>query len=225
MKRASKVFTEQEKDRIQEAIAAAEAKTHAEIVPVVATASGRYDRAEDIVGLWLGLILMAAVWFVLSVQGTDDAQWGTTLSRFELPLLIVAVIFGFLLGAFIGTYTSWLRRMFTSKTEMKAEVTEMAQKAFYDQRVHHTGSAGGVLIYISLFERMAAIVGDQAVLEKLSQSSLDELCQFLIEGIQEGDTATALCGVIQQAGERLAALLPRTSDDENELSDALIFID
>lgn len=225
MKKASRVFTDQEKTRIEEAVAEAESKTHAEIVPVVATASGRYDRAEDIIGLWCGLILMVAVWFGLSRQGTGDAQWGTTLSRFELPLLIIAVVAGFLFGAFTGTYTGWLRRMFTPSKEMKAEVSEMAQKAFYDQRVHHTGQAGGMLIYISLFERMAAIVGDQEVLVQLGQPSLDELCQLLIEGIQEGDTATAICEVIRQAGERLAPVLPRASDDENELSDALIFID
>jgi putative membrane protein len=225
MKRASKVFTDQETARIEEAVTAAESKTHVEIVPVIATASGRYDRAEDIVGLWFGTIAMVAVWFALSIQGTDEAQWGTTLSRYELPLLAIAVVTGFLVGAFVATYTGWLRRVFTPRKEMTDEVTDMAQKTFYDQRVHHTGRAGGVLVYVSLFERMAAIVGDQEVIDKLGQSSLDELCQVLVEGIQEGDTATAICEVTRQAGERLASVLPRTSNDEDELSNALIFID
>ena len=98
MERASKFFTDFEKKRIEEAVTDAELKTSAEIVPAVATASGRYDRAEDIVGLWVGTIAMAVIWWVLDFDGGQEAQWGSTLSRFELPLLIAVVVLGFLLG-------------------------------------------------------------------------------------------------------------------------------
>ena len=61
MKPASSLFNDQARERVNQAIAQAESKTSAEVVPVVATASGRYDRPEDIVGLWLGIIALQAV--------------------------------------------------------------------------------------------------------------------------------------------------------------------
>ena len=54
MIKATRLITDADRQRINAAIADAELHTSAEIVPVVASASGRYDRAEDIAGLWLG---------------------------------------------------------------------------------------------------------------------------------------------------------------------------
>ena len=58
MKKASQHFTEEEKKKISQAVKDAESKTAAEIIPVAATSSGRYDRAEDIIGLVIGIIVM-----------------------------------------------------------------------------------------------------------------------------------------------------------------------
>ena len=65
MQRASELFTDKQKTRIRDAVASAEAGTSAEVVPVVATASGRYDRPEDVVGLWLGLVCLGLAWWLL----------------------------------------------------------------------------------------------------------------------------------------------------------------
>ena len=61
MKKASQHFTEEEKKNISLAVKDAESKTAAEIIPVAATSSGRYDRAEDIIGLVIGMIVMVNV--------------------------------------------------------------------------------------------------------------------------------------------------------------------
>ncbi len=49
MKRASKLFDIEQRQRIEQAVVEAESKSSCEIVPVVATSSGRYDRPEDII--------------------------------------------------------------------------------------------------------------------------------------------------------------------------------
>lgn len=225
MKRASKFFSDGEKQRIEQAIADAEAKTSAEIVPALATASGRYDRAEDIAGLWFGLIAMTIAWFALRAQSAEAAHWGSTWSRFELPILIGLVIFGFLLGAIAAAYIPWLRSIFTPRKQMGEEVAAAAARVFFDSRVHHTEGATGLLIYLSLFERTATILADATVLQNLGQATLDDLCNNLIEGIRAGDAATALCETIADAGERLHAVLPRQDGDRDELSNTLITID
>ena len=225
MKRASKYFSDGEKLRIEQAVAEAEAETSAEILPVLASSSGRYDRAEDIAGVWLSIIFMTLTWAVLQTQSAEAAQWGSTWARFELPLLVLAVIVGYGLGMTIATYSWTLRRLFTPKKHMCAEVELAAGHAFFDRRVHHTQGDTGILIYISLFEHGARILADQTAHEKLGQEALDELCKKLIDGIKAGDLATALCEVIKDAGERLAKVLPRTDGDHNELENTLIILD
>ncbi len=225
MKRASKYFSDGEKLRIEQAVADAEAKTSAEIVPVLASSSGRYDRAEDIAGVWLSIIAMGATWALLQSQSAEVAQWGSTWARFELPLLILAVIAGYGIGMTIATYSWTLRRLFTPKKHMTAEVELAAGHAFFDRRVHHTQGGTGILIYISLFERGARILADQTAHEKLGQAALDELCDELIDGIKAGDLATALCEAIKDAGNRLEKVLPRTDGDRNEIENTLVILD
>lgn len=225
MKRASRFLSDHEKTRIEAAVTEAEAETSAEIVPALATDSGRYDRSEDVFGLWVGLFCMVVAWFLLRSQGAEEAHWGSTWSRFELPILVLAVVAGFLVGALASTVLGWGRRAFTPKKQMRDEVAAAAARIFFDQRVHRTEGATGVLIYLSLFERMAYVMADRTALEKLGQSAIDELCKQLTDGIQAGDAATALCEVIASAGERLAAVLPREEGDRDELSNALIILD
>ena len=225
MKRASKYFSDGEKLRIEQAVAEAEAETSAEILPVLASSSGRYDRAEDIAGVWLSIIFMTLTWAVLQTQSAEAAQWGSTWARFELPLLVLAVIVGYGLGMTIATYSWTLRRLFTPKKHMCAEVELAAGHTFFDRRVHHTQGDTGILIYISLFEHGARILADQAAHEKLGQEALDALCKKLIDGIKAGDLATALCETIKDAGEGLAKVLPRTDGDRNEIENTLIILD
>jgi len=225
MRCASDFFTPDEKARIEAAVAEAEGQTSAEIVPVVATASGRYDRAEDIAGLWCAMILMGLVWWWLPRTEGGGYMWGLAWGRFELPALIAASVAGFLVGAVMATRLHGLRHLFTPRTEMREEVLGRARQAFFDNRVHRTADATGLLVYISVYERMAAVVADDGVTEKLGQPVMDGLCEQLVSGIKKGDAADALCGVIRDAGEQLGAALPRAEDDVNELPNHLVVVD
>jgi len=105
------------------------------------------------------------------------------------------------------------------------EVSARAREIFFDKRVHHTSDATGMLIYVSLFEHMAVVLGDQTVLENLGQESLDRLCEQLTQGLHQGDSTDAICGVVAEAGRQLSGPLPRAEGDANELDDTLILID
>jgi putative membrane protein len=62
MKRASKLLSDSDRKKISEAVAEAEKTTSGEIVTTIATSSGRYDRAEDIFGLLVGLVSLGLCW-------------------------------------------------------------------------------------------------------------------------------------------------------------------
>jgi putative membrane protein len=223
MKRASKLFSDDDRKRIGQAVADAEAKTAAEIVPVVATASGRYDRAEDIVGLWVGLIAVSAVWVLF--QDVWAGDWGETVLAVNLPIVVGLMASGWLLGVLIADQFGWLRRLFTPRKQMKEEVEQAARRAFYDSRVHHTKGSTGVLIYISLFEHVAVVLADQTVTEKLGQEKLDAFCQDLTTELRQRKYTDAFCNTIGNVGIALAEVLPRQDADHNELADALVLMD
>ena len=225
MKPASRLFDDEQRQRINEAVAAAEAKTSAEIVPVVATASGRYDRPEDIVGLWLGIAAMVVVWLALPKTETDPGSWGGLALWVKIVCVVAAVVVGFIVGAVIAGRVGWLRRLFTPTRQMRDEVAGSAREGFFDSRVHRTAEGTGLLVYVSLYERMAAVLADQAVTDALGQSAIDELCHQLTDRLRTGDATEAICETIAAAGDRLAAVLPRSEDDVNELPDALVMID
>lgn len=224
MRAASKMFSEADRERVRQAVVDAETRTSAEIVPVVASSSGRYDRGEDICGLWLGLLAMLAVWALLPRGVGDSGAWGPAPWT-EAGSLAAAVVVGFLAGAVLATRIGALKRLFTSRGEMREEVDSRARSVFFDSRVHHTEGSSGLLVYVSLLERMAAVIADQAVLDAVGQESLDELCRELTGKLATGGLVDALCATITSAGDKLAPVLPRAEGDVNELADALVTLD
>ncbi len=225
MKLASQIFNDQERKRVDDAVAQAEKRTSSEIVPVVATSSGRYDRAEDIVGLFVGLIVVAVIWWQFpSPAAHETGAWDGTPRVMEILLLFVSMIVGFIMGVCSASRLFWLRRLFTPKRQMKEEVETRACQVYFDSSIHHTSGGTGVLIYISLYERLAVVLGDKTVVEKLGQEGIDELCETLTRFIKE-DITQALVDTIQSTGDKLEPVLPRAKTDANELSDSLITID
>lgn len=225
MKRASRFFNDEQRARIERAVVEAESKTSAEIVPVVATSSGRYDRAEDVVGLWLGLVLMALVWVLWPQPDRMTATWGLDWTRLGLPAFVAAGLIGFVGGALVAGRMPWLRRLFTPRVQMRDEVNARARSVFFDDRVHRTQGATGILVYLSLYERTAVILADETAHRALGDGALNELCDRLTRGLSGGDPADAVCATIADLGERLAAPLPRAADDRDELPDALVVLD
>ncbi len=225
MRSASQIFSDEQKQRINQAVGQAEAGTSAEIVPVVATASGRYDRPEDMVGLWLGLVGLVVAWLAFPPARAEPGAWGGPSPWVRLLVLLAAVLAGFVVGAVLATYVGWLRRLFTPRRQMAEEVAARAREVFFDNRLHHTAGATGLCVYVSLYERMAMLIADRAVMEKLGRQALDELRDRLVADLRAGDVTDAICSTLRAAGERLAPVLPRAVDDVNELPDALVTID
>lgn len=229
MKRASDLIDAAARERVRAAVAAAEASTACELVPVVATASGRYDRAEDVCGLWLACLAAVAVWLAWP-HAAAAGDWGTPPAWAGPVVLVAAVAAAFTLGAWLASRVGWVRRPFVPADQAADEVDAAAAKAFFDRRVHHTDGATGVLLFVSLYEHRAAVLADRAVTEALGEGFACEVCAVLTAGLRgegtgTGDPADALCGAIAEAARRLAPVLPRAADDRDELPDALVLLD
>ena len=79
---------------MNQAVRDAEAATSAEIVPVVARCSGRYDRPEDIVGLWFAALAMIIVWTVYPLPRAEAGSWDATAPVWQLVALLAGALVG-----------------------------------------------------------------------------------------------------------------------------------
>jgi len=224
MKTASTLFDAQQRQLIVDAVAEAEKDTAGEIVPVVATVSGRYDRAEDIFGLLLGLVALAVSWVLF--QDTTETAWvaGHT-PTLGLAAVVGIVVAGFLAGAALATRYPVLRLPFIPPREMREEVERRALEAFQRYRVRSTSGGTGVLIYVSLYEHMVRVVGDDAVMEKVSQKDWAAICRLAVDGMKTNSAADGLTQAIRRSGELLARHFPVRPGDHNQLSNELVLID
>lgn len=226
MKKVNNYFSEEDKKEIEAAIARAESNTSGEIVPVITSVSGRYDRSEDIVGLLFSLLLLATVWLYTQEIVPVEGQWeSVVVTKITLPWAMAAIFVGFMLGTILATYFPILRLIFISKTEMQEEVERKAKEAFHQFKIGNTEGATGVLIYISLYEHNVRILGDEAITKKLTQQDWDEVCGLVVEGMKSKQPAEKIVEAIELCGQLLAEHFPIAEGDQNELPNTLQLLD
>ena len=226
MKRASKFFTESERAAIAEAVGAAEQRTSGEIVPVLATASGRYDRAEDLFGVIFSIVLLIACWILFQDIRPVEEDWasGQKLVIGLVPVLVIVLV-GFGAGVALSTWIPYLKLPLLSKREIELEVDRSAAVAFQQFRIRGTAASTGILIYISLFEHTVRIFGDDAIDQKLNQEDWEKVKDLIIDGMNSGKAADGLRRAIALCGDLLAEHFPIEPGDVNELTNELRIID
>jgi putative membrane protein len=214
--RASECFTEEDRQRIDRTVAGAESRSAVEILPVVATSSGKYDRAEDAVGLLFGTAAAVVMWTAFA-------------GRVGVGQLLVIGLAGGLIGVIVGVIVAacvpGLRRMFLTRGQMREEVIRRACQVFFDRRVHHTDGHSGMLIYVSLQEGMAAVLADRHVREKVGQPILDQLCNQVEEALKTRGPTAAICETIASAERYLSTSFPAEPRDVDEIQNALVTLD
>ncbi len=226
MKRASQFISAADKEAVERAVAEAERKTSGEIVPVVATASGRYDRAEDIVGVLTALLAVSLTWIYFQEIGPGHGDWAAA-HILTLSLLAVLGLFvgGFIAGSAAATYFPSLKLPFLTKKEMQEEVERSAAAAFHRFRLRKTQGSVGVLIYLSLFEHRVRVLADDAIQDKISQSDWEAVRDLIIAGMRKRRPGEGLCQAIAKCGDLLSGSFPIEPGDTNELSNELRLID
>jgi len=220
---ASKLFSEDDRKAISAAVAEAEKKTSAEIVPVVATTSDRYERAEDLLGLGGALAAMAVVWTGVQRLHTD---WeGHPEISLQLPAVLAIFVGGWALGVLLARMSPPLKRAMISRRSSLARVLVAAHHAFESLHVGSTSGSTGVVIYVSLFERRVCVWADRSVSGKIPESEWKDACETLTRGLRDGKAREGFVEAIRKLGDVLAKQFPIQPDDVNELSNELRVLD
>ncbi|MGE0492279.1 MAG: hypothetical protein AB7S38_23910 [Vulcanimicrobiota bacterium] len=210
--------------QVAAAITEAERRTQAEFLWVVASQSGRYDRAESIVGLAFGvagLLLSQSLGALVLAPG--PGSW-VTPGMVGNGWLLVGLVLGFVVGNTVATLWPSLARPFVPRREFEQEVERSAAYVFSLHKVSHTARGVGVLLYLSLLERRVVVLADRAAFEVLGQTGVDGLRDLAIEKLKGGQRVEALTATVAQAADTLAERFPCPDDDVDELPNHLVVI-
>jgi putative membrane protein len=210
---AAALFSSEERAAVESAVRDAESKTSAEIVPVVTSASSRHHRGQDIAGVWLAFLTLVAL-AIFSPEHQIDGIEG-----------IVAFVLALALGSFAAAKIPALKRLFLGRADLEEAATVGAARAFRTFGVGETTGRTGLLIYVSLFERSAIVLGDVALARVLTPTDYASIRDVLIDGMRQGQIEQALVGAIRKAGDILGSRLPRAADDQPEISNNLRLLD
>ncbi|CUU51662.1 putative membrane protein [Actinobacillus pleuropneumoniae] len=115
-----------------------------------------------------------------------------------------------------------LRVVVERKAKGKADTMARANQLFDELKMRETAERNGVLIYLSFKPHNLAIVGDQAIHEKVGQVFWQSVYDAMKLQCQQADYTQAICQGIKQVEVQLATYFPRRDNDMNELSNEVV---
>jgi Predicted membrane protein len=80
----------------------------------------------------------------------------------------------------------------------------------------------GILIYLSLAEHRAEIIADESIAAKVEGEVWGEALAAMLAELKQGRLSHGLIAAVDKVAAVLAAHVPRSAEDTNELPDRLI---
>jgi putative membrane protein len=221
-------FTLTDADRAQVAAAVTEAErgTNGEIVTILSEQSDAYHDS----GLHYAILAMLLVVALFAIwPGVLEAKialfrhgWaGTPEPHVTLFALMVIEAVVFLVVRYALAYRP-LRLALTPRATKRRRVRRRAVLYFKVGAERRTVERVGILLYLSLDERMAEIVADEAIHRAVPPERWGDAMIALVAEVKQGKPADGMAAAVAAIGAILAEGLPKTADDVNELPDGLI---
>ncbi len=188
---------------LKRAIEAVEQASCAEIVIAVRRRSARWLHAHATVAV---ITAFAALGFMLY-----DAHVFALASIWIDPFVAGAAA-----AAIVHAIPAAQRALTPDKTKRKA-VHRAALIAFHERGVRRTRARTGILVYVSLLERMAEVVADDGVVAEAPADAWRGAIARIDRSVRLGGSETAKA--IAALADVLGPCLPAAADDVNELPD------
>lgn len=213
-------------ERVSAAIAAAEGESAGEIVAVLTDSSDSY---HDVALHWavlvlIGVLAWAAAWPSALEYWWDllAGGWHTGPSMRELlTFLMILAVVKFTAVLLILKYMP-LRLFLTPGATKTRRVRRRALSVFRAAAERRTKGRTGILIYVSMAEHRAEIIGDEAITSVTSPETWGEAMADLIAHVKQGHVADGMVAAIEDIGVVLSEHFPRSAEDRNEIPDKLI---
>ena len=208
------------------AVTEAESRSNGEIVTIVADRSDAYHD----VGLHyavLVMLLVPVVWGLLPQSLVDWGiglvlGWNHELTRGEFMTLLFVKLAGAFLVVRYALAWMPLRMALTPRATKARRVRRRAVQYFKVGAERRTVGRTGVLLYLSLAERRAEIVADEAIDSRVTSEVWGAAMAALIREVKAGQPGEGMAQAVKLIGDVLAKHFPKSATDRNELPDRLV---
>jgi putative membrane protein len=197
-----------DRERIADAIRAAEAKTSGEIFCVIARHASDYRLVPLAWAAAVALVVPAPLIYL-------------TLWPASVIYVVQLIVF---IAAALGLSLPEIRFHIVPRRTQHERAHLQAMQQFFAHGLHHTQNRTGVLIFASVAERYAEIVADAGINEKVTPHVWDQAVAALIAGIKQGRATDGFVAAIEQCGAVLAEHFPPGALNRDELPDKLVEI-
>ncbi len=211
--------------RVSAAIGEAEAKSDGEIIAITAESSDSYHD----VGLHYAVLVLFLVLAFFAAWPDQLSAWWTRLMGWSAePTMrqLLTLLLGFALAKFLAVLfiLKWmpLRLLLTPGSTKTRRVRRRAIMLFKTGAERRTIGRTGILIYLSMGEHRAEIVGDEAITAVTTPETWGEAMSALLTHVKAGRPGDGIVAAVQLIGAVLAEHFPKTHEDTNEIPDKLI---
>ena len=199
-----RLFDPGARERIREAVRAAERLSVGQIVPVVVESSVPHETGVERLA-WLGLLAASVAMLAL---GRPDS-----VALFALIQVGAAALFA---GA---AFVPEIQRRLLGRRHLEAATRERALRAFYEHGLDRTERRTGVLIFASLLERRVVIMGDEGIHARMGDEGWSEAVRLFVDRLRTGAPVDGFCEAIAHVGQVLAEHFPRDAARPKEGAD------
>lgn len=221
-------LSEKDRDAIIASVKDAESRTSGEIVPMVVTSSSEYPAVTFLAILVFSMC--AGTIAAFAVMQSDSAFvllsgiFTSSMYHRMLSLLVFLAVFLPSLPIFraLVAVLPVIRKIFLTRQEMEEQVDETAHTAFHRHHLDRTAERNGILIFISIYERMVTIIADSGINGKVEAAAWKEIADSLASGMRKGDRARAIGDAVRRCGDILAKHFPRGKGDRDELENLIV---
>jgi putative membrane protein len=198
----------QDRDRVAEAIRAAEAKTSGEIVCVLARTSSPGGAFPILIA---AAVALALPWALVAL---------TTMSVHRI-LAVQAIVF---LGLATVLCLPGIRERLMPRRARRALAHRAAMEQFVIRGIARKQDRCGILIFVSLAERYARIVADDGIAARVPRAAWQSAVDELIGHMRDGRIADGFLVAIARCGDTLAQHFPRTEPHADQLPDKIYVV-
>ena len=192
---------------ITSAIQTVERATDGEIVPVIVHKSAMTSHVAT--------VCILILWFLASA----------VVFECHLDLSVLELILGFGgLAAFGWALARFdvLTRLLTPSADLDLQVWRRAQSEFLREGIGRTTRSTGILLFVSMAERRAVVLADQAIAAKYPQETWVDVVEILINALKKRQMGSGLCAAIVRCGQIIQPHFPPVAHDQNRLPDRLV---
>jgi putative membrane protein len=202
-------ISEQDEQRIREAIAAVERTTSGELVTVIATSSDNYNYIPLLWAAILALLLPGPFLFA-GISGFIEHEYIFQLACF----IVVAGVF----------HLPPIRVRLIPRVVRHQRAHRHAMEQFVLNNLTATQHANGLLLFVSVAERYVEIIADKGIHNVVAAGTWDTIVQAFTAKVRRGEIADGFVETIHASGDILHAHFPLEPGDVNELPDHLIIV-